>query len=92
MWYETVIKPASGGFGEWDCGEYNGEGWAMDSDLVGAMAHGCDEMVELGVDPLPEWAEDIRGRIHIEPVHVFAVLTDGEVSYHGIDEREVDED
>lgn len=85
LYYQVTIEPSSGGGGEWDAGERDDDGWADDTDLLAAMADAGDEMVELGVDPLPDWAEDIRGRIHREPSRVFAFRrADGRVSYNGI--------
>jgi hypothetical protein len=81
---ECVITPCASGFGEYQCGEANGEAFEDAADLVSAMREGVAELVELGKYPLPPWAEDIRGRIHNEPGRVFAARTGEDVSYHGI--------
>jgi hypothetical protein len=91
---ECLITPCASGFGEFQCGEANGVEWEDDDELRDAMAEavaeGFGEMVELGRDPLPEWAQDIRGLIHNEPSRVFAVWYPNEspeAIYYGIVER-----
>lgn len=85
MYYEVSIIPASGGFGEWQTQPINGEGWADYSDLEMEMRT-AGELYELGVDELPDGVQDIRGRIHNEPSHVFAIVDGDCVSYTGITE------
>ena len=83
--FEVTIQPAHGGFGEYQRGEINGEGWNVESDLLAE----CGEIFILGKDQLPDGVEDIRGRIRNEPNIVFATITsDHDCSYHGIVEIE----
>ena len=88
LYYEQVIVPASGGFGEYDTLPINGDGYANADDLEFDMHVGIDalggDFVALSDDPLPDWAEDIRGRIHNEPERVYAALLDGQVVYFGL--------
>lgn len=89
QYFEQMISPAAGGFGEWQADPINGDAWVDESDLAAEMAQGAADMgaelIELGVDDLPEGVEDIRGRIHNEPARVFAILADdGNVAYTGI--------
>jgi hypothetical protein len=91
---ECCIAPCSSSPGEYQCGESNGVEWEDDDGLRDAMAEavseGCGEMVELGREPLPEWAQDIRGLIHNEPARVFAAWypnVSHKVLYYGIVER-----
>jgi hypothetical protein len=87
-----VIRPHHAGFGMWQAGEANGEGWVDEQDLIEEIASNVYELVELG-GPLPVASEieDIRGRIYGEPSRVFAIRrTDtepGDIEYVGIVER-----
>jgi hypothetical protein len=84
-YFEVTIQPASGGFGEFQRSEINGEAWASESDLMQEIESSNDgEVYWLGRDDLPASVEDIRGRIHNQPDTVFAVVRDDGVSYHGI--------
>lgn len=88
MFKETVINQCSGGFGQWQAGEYNGSEWEFEEDLISAMYQSVP-MFELGVDELPEGLEDIRGNIINEPDRVFGYFdTFGEdkVYYIGVSE------
>jgi len=84
MYHEITIKPTSGGFGEYEAGTELSDGWADETDLHHEMAGNVDEMVELGVDEIPEEVEDIRGRIRNAPDRVFACRLGDYWSYHGI--------
>jgi hypothetical protein len=88
-YYEQQIIPAHGGFGEYEAAPINGEGYQDEADLEDEMRQGVadqgGEMVELadGAE-LPDWAEDIRGRIRNQPERVFAVRDGEQVRYVGI--------
>jgi hypothetical protein len=65
------IKPACGGFGEWDCGEtYN----ITEEELNESRSD--NTILELGTDELPNGVEDIRGLIHSQPPRVFVNVLD----------------
>jgi len=85
---DCVILPASGGFGEYESGEYGGDLYEDSSLLVGEMYNGTGfELFELGKDTLPEGLDDIRGRIRNEPDRVFGGLDDhGVPHYFGVSE------
>ena len=87
-YHETVITPCASGFGEYQCGNADGEAWEDDGDLLDAMRDGVDpaELIEIMDDAeLPDGMEDIRGRIHSEPYRVFGFLDDaGHAHYLGI--------
>jgi len=85
---ECVILPASGGFGEYESGEYGGDSYEDSSTLIAEMYAGCGfELFDLGKDALPEGLEDIRGRIRNEPARVFGGLDDqGTPRYFGVSE------
>lgn len=92
MYYETTITECASGFGMYQPGEYNGEGWESLVDLEAAMADGCDgPVVELTDDTDLtgiEGVEDIRGRIHRQPEHVYVVVRGDQVSYAGVTWRD----
>lgn len=94
MYYEQTISPASAGFGEWQANPINSEGYEDLGDLITEMHQGVGEqggeMIELSDDTPPsDWAEDIRGRIHDEPDHIFAIRwPDDSVTYTGISVRD----
>jgi hypothetical protein len=86
MFYEQSIYPA--GFGEYQVKPINGEGWTTFDDLLAetrqSVADQGGELAEL-TDEGPDWADDIRGRIHNEPERVFAIRwAGGEIAYIGI--------
>ncbi len=90
MFAETTIKPCSSGFGMYEPGEYNGDKWEDETDLINEMGSNV-ELFELGTDELPEGMDDIRGNIRNEPDRVFGYLyeTGGgeiEVYYVGVSE------
>jgi hypothetical protein len=94
-YYEVVITPAHGGFGAYETSlDLTGDAWEDENDLVSEMRNNEPELVELGVDELPEGVDDIRGRIHNEPYRVFAFPHEGEerttVCYVGIVRREAE--
>lgn len=80
MFYEATINPSAAGFGEYQMGEANGEGWISDSDLFAEIANSRPDylILEFGKDDLPAGVGDIRGRIHYQEGRIFVVLpTDG---------------
>ena len=90
---EVTITPASGGFGEWDCGEVTD--WYEPDLLMDEIteAHPGAEILDLSDGP-HDGVEDIRGRIHREPPHVYAIRYadphPGEgVTYFGVVEMDV---
>ena len=88
MYHEVTIRPATGGFGEFEANIYDvGDGWVDEYDLRSEMASNVDELIELGVDEAPEGVEDIRGRIRNAPDAIFAIRSDETWTYTGIVER-----
>jgi hypothetical protein len=88
MFYEQTIQQSLAGFNEYQTRPIDGEGWATFDDLLTeiqqSVADQGGEAVAL-TDACPDWAEDIRGRIHDEPHCVLAIRwADGTVSYAGI--------
>lgn len=84
---ECRIKPSAGGFGAYEADESTGVVWDDEGELLDALRDGiaAAELYELGVDDLPDDLEDIRGRIHNEPVRVFGWLDEqGGAQYAGI--------
>jgi hypothetical protein len=70
------IKPCAG-FGEYDA--------VIDADIYddADILNGCaGEVYELGTEDLPEWVEDIRGKIHNEPEKVFVERSNDEATVH----------
>lgn len=93
LFYESVIRPASGGFGEWTVDESD-EGWDDKRDLLDAIRESVvgagGQVFELGSDDLPEGVQDIRGSIHNEPEVVLAIVhSDGQVTYLGVRGHEI---
>ncbi len=88
MFYEQSIQQSPTSVGEYQTQPINGEGWENLGDLLAAMEQSvADQGGEAVVltDACPEWADDIRGRIHNKPGHVLAIRwEDGGVSYTGI--------
>ena len=92
---ECTIKPASGGFGEWDIDR--GESY----EDIEVLLSECREnlrncrILELGTDDLPEGVDDIRGSIHNEPTHVYVAVGYAFAHefpyYFGINEYEAEE-
>ncbi len=88
MFYEQAIQQSLAGFNEYQTRPIDSEGWATFDDLLTeiqqSVADQGGEVVVLN-DDCPNWAEDIRGRIHDEPHYVLAIRWgDGTVSYAGI--------
>ena len=85
-WYESVVSPASGGFGEHDRGEQVRCEMTDCSlaDILGAINSNLEpgaEIVVLGQDEHTE-DEDIRGRIHNEGDYtVLFRHPDGQLTY-----------
>ena len=72
------IKPCASGFGEYEAvPDLNTI--QDDSDLLNGVA---GELYELGSEDTPDWVEDIRGRIHNEPEHVFVERSNDEQNIH----------
>ena len=90
MFYEVIITPASGGFGQYDVTRGDDE-WADDRDLLQTIYSNMtyEEVYDLDQDILPDYVEDIRGRVRNEPARILALVTtqNGEktVQYVGID-------
>lgn len=83
---EVCITPCASGFGEYEVGEANGDGYA---DIGCLLAQVYDANVDNYVVEEHDWAEDenIRGRIHNEDqlVCMWYVLTGAdEYRYYGI--------
>lgn len=77
------IRPASGGFGEYERGE-PGDTFDTLTDLLGELSERTVELSDTAT--LPAGVEDIRGRIRNEPDRVFAIpFGDGTVNYFGAD-------
>lgn len=63
--YEQGISKHHGGFGMYQAGEINGDGWENESDLLFEISKNLGvEIFELGKDTLPEGIDDISGRIY----------------------------
>lgn len=78
------IKPSHAGFGEYVTTPSDEEVFELECFLDECAG----EIIELcaGAE-LPDWAEDIRGRIHDEPDRVYAHKTDqGIVEYFGFND------
>jgi hypothetical protein len=90
MFYQVMITPASGGFGQWDTTRSD-EGWADDRDLLQTVYENTayEEVYDLDQDVLPAYVEDIRGRVRNEPTRILALVREqhGEktVQYVGIE-------
>jgi hypothetical protein len=80
---ECTIRAASGGFGEYEAGEYSGDAFSDQYALIDAMREGAGfELFELGKDELPEGLEDILGRIRNEPDRVFGGLDSDNIPHY----------
>jgi hypothetical protein len=85
MYTEVTIQPAHAGFGLWEADAAYSYEWESTEDLVAEMGGPEWDVLELGVDALPEGVKDIRGLILDEPDRVFAIVwDDGFVQYTGI--------
>jgi hypothetical protein len=84
-WYVYVgIKPAPGGFGEWQAQQPEDD-MPLEPFENAIYSEEQGDVYELGVDDLPEGVEDIRGNIHDEPDAVYAVVEENSnVAYFGI--------
>jgi hypothetical protein len=72
------IKPCASGFGEYDA-VIDADDIYDDADILNGCA---GEVYELGAEDLPEWVEDIRGKIHNEPEKVFVERSNDKVTVH----------
>ena len=63
----------------------NSTGWPNVDDLVAELRENCDGLCEIGVDPLPSSAEDIRAKVmeKLERILCYEVPGKG-VHYMGI--------
>jgi hypothetical protein len=63
----------------------NSVGWLNADDLVAELRENCDGLCEIGVDPLPSSAEDIRDKVmeKLERILCYEVPGKG-VHYMGI--------
>jgi hypothetical protein len=75
MFYETVVTPCPNGFGEYQTGEVNGEGWVSENDLFAEIVHSHPDclVLELGRDDVPNGL-DIQGRIHYQEGRIFVLV------------------
>lgn len=98
LYTECSIKPASGGFGEYESCESADEHFDSLSDLLDRCREANDgyDILAVGEDDLPEGVEDIRGLVRNQPTHIFATVPhdwkgEGDergIIYFGIDEDE----
>ena len=74
MYYELMILPHHAGFGMYQRGEANGEGWVNPTDLIQEIYQQAPGTVyEVGRDELPKGIKDIRGLIQDgDPDYLFA--------------------
>lgn len=89
-YFEVQIKPAAGGFNEYQADRDGGEIYEELSDLLQPIYDSphIQEVFELGSsDDLPKEIEDIRGRIHNEPEYIYGYINEqGYAEYFGIRE------
>jgi hypothetical protein len=83
-WQQIVLRPASGGSGEWDLEAEGGETWADVDELLNAIRAEIGDIYELGIDELPEGLENISGRIHARKGRIFGALDDGRACYFAV--------
>ena len=76
MYYEVIIRPASGGFGMWDTTRSD-EPWHDEHDIIQHIytSSAYEEVYTLGDDALPAYVEDIRGHVRNEPPLILALVT-----------------
>lgn len=97
MYTEVDIQPMWSGFGEWEARPMDlpVEDLAEDVELLeqaieeALIDYPYGTLYKLGRDELPEEVEDIRGLIHNEPPHVYAIVFEEEnllVRYFGIEQ------
>lgn len=90
IYKETIITVHDSGFGMYEAGEYNGDGWNDKQDLLLEIRSNVWNLYVLGKDELPEDIEDIRGKIYNEPGLVFATENEYGIQYGGIEEFEIE--
>lgn len=79
MYHESLIKPASAGFGMWEQQLHDlGDGWSSEQDLIMEIyaSDNDRELFELGKDDLPDGLEDIRGQIYNQKGRIFGYLNE----------------
>ncbi len=85
------VQPHHAGFGMYQ--SIPGDGRWDDADfMLGEIGNSVDQVLELGVDDLPEDVEDIRGKIYNEPGRMFAAHDTDGWFYFGVKELEYDEE
>lgn len=95
---EICISHHHAGFGMYQLGEANGEAWAYLSDLEKEMDHNLDCMLPLEEalqddEFVAAGIEDIRGKIYGgDPTYIYANLSDGAITYYGIEEQAIAKD
>jgi hypothetical protein len=100
IYTQVLISPHHAGFGMYQAGEVHfspESSYAVKSDLLRAIGENSDAVLPIAEAITSEeflalGVEDIRGKIYNQPSGVFAQISDGEVGYFGIDEREVADD
>lgn len=82
------IESCSSGFGEYDTIRDNSEESMDDADIINATTGEIYELTGKYFEEskVPDWVEDITGRIHNEPDYVFFCRTSAGDSYFGLDE------
>jgi hypothetical protein len=96
---EVIITPHHSGFGMWERGELQigpETSFAFKGDLLFVIGQNSDKIAPIAeaiedADFIELGIEDIRGRIYNQPDEVFARISDGELSYFGIEETIVQE-
>ena len=87
MLQEVFIRPASGGFGQYECQrDRAGEKFISVQDML--PAHNFIDLDDEA--DLPDGVEDIRGRVRDEPDHIYAV-SDGRGGWYYVGADEVDD-
>ena len=86
--YEMIIQPCASSGWEFEAVESDGEAHADLDDLIQAMAAGVAPAYLVDVSEcIACGAQDIRGRVRVEPARIFAVVRKGyeaETYYIGI--------
>ena len=71
-WKSCLIQPVSGGFGEWECSEFEGPSGLEPIEQMQEGGH--RNFYVLGTDDLPDGVEDIRGCVRGEPDVIIVVV------------------
>lgn len=89
-YYEAIVLKSNSGFGFYQIGEYNGDGYEKKADLIQAIANGTGmEIYEIGTDKLPDGISDISGKIYGKFDFIVGWLENNEPRYESIIEKEV---